>query len=769
MHHRQSTLHEYYVSHPGFSQGEGCCSSIATAEAMLVHDMVQQLAKRGNPPPMDSGPKSDPCISKIVKRSYRRACRRTVRYGTAWYQGRLRTISDFPISLVQSVQRECTAPRTMPTVSPQPCMTNRMTMLTWNSGGLAPGRLIELRQWLACNHFDIIVLLETRWSYSKCWQDDRYAYIHSGSPEDRSNGILILLSRRLIHPDHVGFSELLVGRLVHVRLHFQRKAVDPLLTYQHMDSRTATVEQSRAHLWSRLDETLYDMPGRNQVIITGDFNCGLQGQAPWVGSSSFSWGGQKQVGSQHKDAASFYQILQRHGLTALNTWTDTGPTYFHGSHGSRIDFTLMRLAQCDGLSKEVSILQEASFLPANETHHFPLGCSFRKQFQPYHTHKFQPKCTYSQRTACRLAAQQETPAWLHLSSHVAHACATAGRHLLNMEHPMQNLHNRFTSGVEHLLQTASDDKPLKRTVDELCCFDSKWKHRHALFQLPRNHRPQCKHVFAAWFHVSRVRTLQARQFRFQQLCEEAAEASRKHDHGSMFQVINRHSPKKPLCRVRLKTEAGQIADQYMAHELIVKYVRTTWTGPPALECTPPARPSIPFSVEELTQAFMTMHPNKSVASPFYPAIILKSAPRELALLIYDLLQEWWLRPEPHVPSEWRDSWLFFIPKPGRVCGHPSQLRPLALMEPVGKVLIGLIETKLKTFHLHRLCRFPHLGFLPFRAATDALARVSSHCRRVRTIISNQRRTFTQQMSLTPPKVFCGGLQLFLDLHRAFDI
>ena len=63
---------------------------------------------------------------------------------------------------------------------------------------------------------------------------------------------------------------------------------------------------------------------------------------------------------------------------------------------------------------------------------------------------------------------------------------------------------------------------------------------------------------------------------------------------------------------------------------------------------------------------------------------------------------------------------------------------------------------------------PHFGFLPMRAATDAVARVSAHCRMVRALVGQNRRTVMQQISQVPKLVFCGGIQLYLDLNRAFD-
>ena len=62
--------------------------------------------------------------------------------------------------------------------------------------------------------------------------------------------------------------------------------------------------------------------------------------------------------------------------------------------------------------------------------------------------------------------------------------------------------------------------------------------------------------------------------------------------------------------------------------------------------------------------------------------------------------------------EWRDAWLFFLPKPGKANTHPNQLRPISLMEPLGKLVLGLLADQLKTFLGPLFCQEPHFGFLP---------------------------------------------------------
>ena len=90
------------------------------------------------------------------------------------------------------------------------------------------------------------------------------------------------------------------------------------------------------------------------------------------------------------------------------------------------------------------------------------------------------------------------------------------------------------------------------------------------------------------------------------------------------------------------------------------------------------------------------------------------------------------------------------------------------MEPLGKIMMGLLATKLKHCIGSHLCQYPHFGFLPMRAATDAVNRVATHCRNIRALVSNGSRTVANQMAGLARMPICGGLSLFVDLERAFD-
>ena len=163
-----------------------------------------------------------------------------------------------------------------------PSRANRTRMPTWNPGGMAQGSLVELRHWLRSHPYDIVILPETRWGFSRCWEDDAWSYLHSTTGTPRVGGLLVMISRQFLAPEHIGYEEVIPGRVLHVRLHFSQTALDLLAVYQYADDSTVPTQQMRLKLWNKLDEYIYVLPSRNQLVCCGDFNCALEAAAPWA-------------------------------------------------------------------------------------------------------------------------------------------------------------------------------------------------------------------------------------------------------------------------------------------------------------------------------------------------------------------------------------------------------------------------------------------------------------------------------------------------------
>ena len=118
--------------------------------------------------------------------------------------------------------------------------------------------------------------------------------------------------------------------------------------------------------------------------------------------------------------------------------------------------------------------------------------------------------------------------------------------------------------------------------------------------------------------------------------------------------------------------------------------------------------------------------------------------------------------------KWAAAWLVFLGKVGKAGDSPAHLRPIALLEPMGKALAGILKQHLAPFvepwtaqlHLH--------GYLPFRSPQQALSVVFSHCGEVRAAAQAQGRSFYQLRAGVKRGSCAGGLQLSADFTQAFD-
>lgn len=348
----QKRIPDYFVQYS--HEGEGYHGPTAMVEAdSWIHAYCNTTANGGQQPPMSissNGPTRPYTV--VHKRSYRRACKRALQHGTAQYHGHPMTVRDFPPSLVRKLQQEMLPQGGQSRPQRQALKTvDRLTCLHWNPGGLSQSALLEIKHWLRDNKADVVVLTETKWSFSSNWHDKDWMFVQTATSDYKSGGILIMVSRRIAEPEQLGYANIIDGRLLHVRIHYATRALDLVATYQYVAAKTPIAMKQRLTVWTALHELLHKMPSRNNLLCVGDFNCGLAAQSPWVGTSTFKWEGKPTTGPRYVDQDQFLDLLKAHGLTAINTWGASGPSFVHGPIASRIDHFLIRITACDGLAK----------------------------------------------------------------------------------------------------------------------------------------------------------------------------------------------------------------------------------------------------------------------------------------------------------------------------------------------------------------------------------------------------------------------------------
>ena len=149
------------------------------------------------------GPSTVPTVAThsaaVIKRSFRRACRRAVEYGSTPYKGRTWRPHHRSKAQVQQAVSSITAKRNGPPKNHLPQTASapgRLQVMVWNTGGLA---YHELMHWLmntVASPPDLLIVLETRLAYDMEHTTDQYYLMHSAQPHA---GVLIMVHKRITY------------------------------------------------------------------------------------------------------------------------------------------------------------------------------------------------------------------------------------------------------------------------------------------------------------------------------------------------------------------------------------------------------------------------------------------------------------------------------------------------------------------------------------------------------------------------------------------
>ena len=735
----------------------------------------------GNPPSVTHG-QIRPSPTTVQKRTFRRACNRAITHGFSWYHGRQMTVADFPPTLVQRCKQQAHARHVAqkPGQNQFHAPQRRLRCMQWNCSGLSAAKLDEIKIWSASQALDVLVLCETRWTFDGEWTDAQWSYVHSGDPDTRGAGLLIMIPNSFCHSDAIQYQTIIPGRLLHIRLHNLQRPVDIVAIYQLMNDCSKQRILRRQHLWKTLDSTMQALPKRNTLVLLGDFNCNVTSFEANVGWGSFHWHGSLHENTRHVDVGDFMAILRTHGLVVLNSWNPRlGPTYKHGDHASSIDFMITRLSHADGQAKQISLLSEAPFLGSPDYGHVPLLGSLPyiriPSKKPHVT-----GITSRQRQACRQAWKSNTEPWRMMM----HDMYSSLENLTvpvdsNNQAPVSHIHDSL---IPHLRTFLTHNTPRADGFSpdpfQVQLLRNKWDHlKEAKAQVQPHTRWELRHWLRFWYHHTRFVSTDRlhkqfakglRKHKAIELIRTANTYASQHDSFRLHHLIRTHAPKVPRRRIQIRNLQGQIAHPQEEFAIIRNYMHSTWhtDTPVQYQSLPP--PGIPFSEEDLCIALGAVPATKAVAKPFLPGLVIKPLARHLAHHIFGLLRNWWNRSPPFFPSEWRDSWITFLAKPGKRPDRPAHLRAIALQEPIGKCITGLITKRALQQCYPTLAAWPQYAYLPNSSCQDAIHRVSQHCNEVRALIRSQRQTAFDKAAGVKSLAACGGLQLFLDLSKAFD-
>ena len=160
---------------------------------------------------------------------------------------------------------------------------------------------------------------------------------------------MVLASRKSVDATTLRWSELVPGRLLHVRCAFEGATYDVLNVYQKV--RTAGSEQDaqrclqeRAKVWRKLDQWVGGIPYRDAILIAGDFNTSLPRKAGLTGNSADQQGAPSAYAAEAHAVA---DMLARQGLVACNTFGKRQGTFVHSKGESLIDYAMTRRGTAD--------------------------------------------------------------------------------------------------------------------------------------------------------------------------------------------------------------------------------------------------------------------------------------------------------------------------------------------------------------------------------------------------------------------------------------
>ena len=96
------------------------------------------------------------------------------------------------------------------------------------------------------------------------------------------------------------------------------------------------------------------------------------------------------------------------------------------------------------------------------------------------------------------------------------------------------------------------------------------------------------------------------------------------------------------------------------------------------------------------------------------------------------------------------------------------MRPISLLPAEAKLLAKIAADRLRPWTQRALESIPQFAYSAHRQTADSLDRVLSHCAAVRSAVGSNRRSIYKQVSGSRNQRLTGGLQLSLDLTKAYD-
>ena len=178
--------------------------------------------------------------------------------------------------------------------------------------------------------------------------------------------------------------------------------------------------------------------------------------------------------------------------------------------------------------------------------------------------------------------------------------------------------------------------------------------------------------------------------------------------------------------------------------------------------------SQPLTQGELTKALKGLSAKKAVPPHAASMQLWKIGADVVRPALAEICQQFW-RDVRNFPVLWADSWLVWIPKPGKPANKPSELRPISLTEAGGKVFAKALNNRLRPLVSEAAEAWRQFAYLPGRSIDHAIPRVVAHRSRVRDTIASARVSLKDRRETGRiPTNCCGGIMISIDTYKALD-
>ena len=780
-----------------FSTGSGA----AAAKLRVVESAASTVPASAGKAGIEAGPRVK--FSFAAKRAYRRARNRAHLHGQTHYRGTVHTAET--LNALQGVRQP---PRRRPHTS---CRDSRrrLNLLSYNCGGFTSAAWAEFTHWLDTQSYDVVVVQETHWQSEGCFTLPRWYCITAAAPtDDKYSGILVMVASKLACPEHIRYTVLHPGRLLHVKiggLTVTHSSIDVLGVYQYVWRSTATKAENlanRAVIWSQLDKTATKLPVRNTRLVMGDLNTR---PPPDLGLESRHL---SNSGPQDADASKFRSFIDAANLMTLNTWS--GPkafTHQHAGHRTIIDYILADKDLADVQARRSAPMHHCPLASWKDSKHWPVAANVRLRQAWMHRRRARDTCSIDVQSL-RYAVRHDTPEAAQLQ-------VTVERKLRALIVPTtaDQLHAAINAC---LLQACTEAFPLKAKQsadaphqqalkrDISNSLQSLWAARRVLHEarkhtaralsdvaLPRpldagddddGEGQPCRSllcsVICQWRAEIQYQRLtkqlhkqsrQRRNARWQDIASQVQEADRGRDSQALHAALKKLQPWKPRTRIQFRDAQGMLLSPHAELDTLKRHCQSVFAV--HAEPPPPAtlkRGTAP-TADELAHAILETGVNKAVPSDCAPAAVWRLAAGGVAKLLSRFLRGSWVEgASVDLAGGWKDTEMAFIPKPPKPPTQPQNLRPLGLISPPGKAIAAWVKIRLEEILAPLILTLPQFAYTAGRSTLDCLLRVQAHFHSTRKLISSMTPSIYQRREGTKSAPCYGGITLSVDLRGAFN-